>query len=42
VVALARVESVLDEHGFLEVTTLWISEAGGGADVGPRPELLSS
>jgi hypothetical protein len=22
--ALARVESVLDEHGFLEVTTLWI------------------
>jgi hypothetical protein len=28
---LARVQSVFDEHGFLEVTTLWISEAGEAA-----------
>jgi hypothetical protein len=25
------VQSVFDEHGFLEVTTLWISEAGEAA-----------
>ena len=26
--ALARTESVFDEDGYLEVTTLWLSEAG--------------